>query len=445
MKRPFRWDKKYLYWGITAFLVIIGSILFFLILSQLSLIWGIIRQVLNALSPIIYGLIFAYLLNKLMSFFEASFLDRTGFRLSPGDPVKAKRISRIFGVLLTFIILIVIIGGMLALVIPQIYVSIQNLIRQLPSYYQSAIRWSNTFLAANPNLENAVAKIFGNITDSLTSWLQTTLLSRTNQILTDLTAGVFNILKILVSIVIGFIVSVYILHHKEKFGAQCKRLIFGLFKPQRANGILRDLRFLDKTVGGFFLGKIIESLIVGIITYVFLVIFGMPYPVLIAVLLAVTNLVPFFGVFIGAAPSALMILLEDPIKCLIFVIYIIVLHTFATNVLAPRVLGETVGLGGFWVLFAILLFGGLFGFWGLLFGVPVFAVIYAAVSGFNRSQLRDKNYPISTETYENILEFDPETGTPVYRSDEQKDKTHRKGKRPEKNDHSTQDNSKKGD
>ena len=371
---------------------------------------------------------FAYLLNKLMSFFEASFLDRTGFRLFPGNPVRAKSISRISGVILTFIILFVIIGGTLALVIPQIYVSIQSLVRRLPAYYQAAVGWSNTYLAANPNLENAVAKIFGNITDSLTSWLQTTLLTKTNQIITNLTAGVFIFVKELASIIIGFIVSIYVLHHKENFGAQTKRLIFGFFKPQRANKMLRNIRFLDRTVGGFILGKIIESIIVGLISYIFLVVFGMPYAVLIAVFLALTNLIPFFGMFIGAIPSALMILLEDPLQCLIFVIYIIVLHTFANNILAPRVLGETIGLGGFWVLFAILLFGGLFGFWGLLLGVPIFAVIYAAVAGYNRNQLREKNYPASTTTYERILEIDPETNTPVYRTDEPKEYKARKRK-----------------
>jgi predicted PurR-regulated permease PerM len=443
VKRPFRWDKKYLYWGVTAFLVIIGSIIFFLLLSRLSLIGGALRQIFSALSPILYGLVFAYLLNKLMTFFEVSFLDSLGNRLSPKSGARAKSISRAFGVILTFIILVGLVGGILALVLPQIYGSIQSLIERLPDYYNSVRKWSDTVLAADPNLESAVAETFGNITDSLSKWLKETILTRTDQIITNLTAGVFSVVKALVSIVIGFIVSIYLLHHKEKFGSQCKRLIFGFFKPQRANAILRNIRFLDRTVGGFILGKIIESLIVGLISYIFLVLFRMPYAVLIAVFLALTNLIPFFGVFIGAAPSALMILLEDPLKCLIFVIYIIVLHTFATNVLAPRVLGETIGLGGFWVLFAILLFGGLFGFWGLLLGVPVFAVIYAAVAGHNRNQLKEKNYPVETALYEKIVEIDPESGIPVYRTQEEKPNKAREGASAKKHESSAKDTSKK--
>ena len=422
MKRPFRWDKKYLYWGVTAFLVIVSSIVFFLITSRVSAIWAAIRTVVGALSPIIYGLIFAYLFNKLMSFLELRLLGGLGRRIFPNSAARAKTFSRVTGVVLTLLIVLTVVGGTLALVIPQFYVSVENLVNQLPDYYRSIVKWSNTFLAVNPNLESAVQKLFGNITDRLTNWLQTTLMERTNQILADVTSGVFSVVREIASIVIGFIVSVYLLHNKEKLSALCKRVLYGFFKPRRANAILRSARFLDKTVGGFILGKIIESIIVGLVSYIVLVIFGMPYPVLIAVLLAVTNLIPYFGVFIGAAPSALMILLEDPIKCLVFIIYIVVLHTLATNFLAPRVQSETIGLGGFWVLFAILLFGGLFGFWGLLLGVPVFAVIYAAVGSRNRSQLREKNYPITTAEYEKILQIDPETGVPVYMQDEPSDK-----------------------
>jgi predicted PurR-regulated permease PerM len=246
-------------------------------------------------------------------------------------------------------------------------------------------------------------------------------MEQSQQIIANLTTGVLNALKELASLIIGFIISVYILHHKERFSAQCKRLVFGFFKPERANRIIKNTRFLDKTVGGFFLGKVIESLIVGVISYIFLAIFGMPYAVLIAVLLGLTNLVPFFGVFIGAIPSALMILLEDPLKCLIFVIFIIILHLFANNILSPRVQGETIGLDGFWVLLAILLFGGLFGFWGLLLGVPVFAVIYAAIRNYNSTQLKDKNYPVLTKDYENIRAIDPDTGAPVYDGEDKKE------------------------
>lgn len=414
MKRPFTWDKKYLHWGVTAFLVIISSIVFFLLLSRLSLMWAVVRQIFDALSPIIYGLVLAYLLNKMMSFFEDRLLSGLGRRLFPAKPETGRRFSRASGITLTLLLTVVIIGGVLALVIPQIIVSVKHLIDSLDDYYRSVEALAVRFLAANPDLETYVVQFFGSATDSLAKWLKTTLLEQTQQIIVNVTSGVLNVVKAIVSMIIGFVVSVYILHNKERFSAQCKRLVYGFFKPQRANSIIKNTRFLDQTVGGFILGKIIESLIVGIISYIFLLVFGMPYAVLIAVLLALTNLVPFFGSFIGAVPSALMILLEDPLKCLIFVVFIIVLHLFANNILSPRVQGETIGLDGFWVLFAILLFGGLFGFWGLFLGVPIFAVIYAAVRKFNSTQLTEKNYPVLTKDYERLYLIDPDTGKPVY-------------------------------
>lgn len=418
VKRQFKWDKKYLHWGVTAFLVIIGSIVFFLIVSRLSYVWSAVNKVVGILSPVIYGLVFAYLLNKMMTFFEAKFLIRAGRRLFRGNGGKAGGFARITGVILTFLCMLLIVGGTLALVLPQIYESVQLLINQLPGYYDDVAALSRRFLAANPDVEALVVSFFGSVTDNLKNWLTTALLERTDQIITSLTSGVFSVLKEIVSILIGFIVSVYILYHKEKFTAQCKRLVYGFFKPKRSDGILKTVHFLDKTVGGFILGKIIEALIVGVVTYIFMVVFGMPYGALIAVLVGVTTIIPFFGPFIGGIPSVLMILLESPVKCFIFIIFLVVLHVLDANVLSPKIQSNTVGLSGFWVLFSILLFGGLFGFIGLLLGVPVFAVIYAAIRDYNKKQLVEKNYPYLTEEYERIISINPDTGTPIYHNAE---------------------------
>jgi len=421
VKRQFKWDKKYLHWGVTAFLVITGSIVFFLIVSRLPYVWSAVNKIIGILSPVIYGLVFAYLLNKMMAFFENKFLIRAGRRLFRGNGGKAGSFARITGVILTFLCMLLIVGGTLALVLPQIYNSVQLLINQLPGYYDDVAALSRRFLAANPDMEELVVRFFGSVTDSLTNWLTATLLEQTDQIITSLTSGVLSVLKEIVSIIIGFIVSVYVLYHKEKFTAQCKRLVYGFFKPKRSNGILKTVRFLDKTVGGFILGKLIEAFIVGIITYIFMVVFGMPYGALIAVLVGLTTIIPFFGPFIGGIPSVLMILLESPVKCFIFLIFLVILHVLDANVLSPKIQSNTVGLSGFWVLFSILLFGGLFGFVGLLLGVPIFAVIYASIRDYNKKQLEEKNYPYLTEEYERILSIDADTGTPVYDNPEARD------------------------
>jgi predicted PurR-regulated permease PerM len=421
MKRQFKWDKKYLHWGVTAFLVITGSIVFFLIVSRLPIFWSAVNKVIGIVSPVLYGLVFAYLLNKMMTFFESKLLIRAGRRLFPQNAGTAGSFSRITGVILTFLCMLLIVGGTLALVLPQIYESVNLLINQLPGYYDDVTALARKFLAANPEVEELVVRFFGSVTDNLKNWLTTALVEQTDQIITSLTSGVFSVLKEIVSILIGFIVSVYILYHKEKFTAQCKRLVYGFFKPKRSNSILKTVRFLDKTVGGFMLGKIIEALIVGIVTYIFMVIFGMPYGALIAVLVGVTVIIPFFGPFIGGIPSIIMILLESPVKCFIFIIFLVVLHVLDANVLSPKIQSNTVGLSGFWVLFSILLFGGLFGFIGLLLGVPVFAVIYAAIRDYNKRQLEEKNYPSLTEEYERIQSIDADTGVPVYEDAEARD------------------------
>ena len=435
MKWQFKWDKRFLQWGITAFLVIAGSIIFYLVISRLPNISISIRHILAALAPITYGLVFAYLLNKLMMFFENRLCRHLMKRRRLIDRDKAQKHARTISVVLTVFCVLVVVGGTLALVIPQTVVSVENLINRLPFYYNEGVALARRVLNSNTALEETIVQVFGNMRDNLTNWLRETFIEQMNQMITNFTTGVVNVLKEIASIIIGIILSIYILYNKDTLSAQLKRLLFGFFKPSRANRILRNTRFLDKTVGGFFLGKVIESIIVGIISYFFLVALSMPYAVLIALLLGLTNIVPFFGSYIGAIPSAFMILLENPLKCLIFIIYIVVLHLFANNILSPRVQGETIGLGGFWILFAILLFGGLFGFWGMLLGVPVFAVIYTAVSKFNTTQLKQKNYPTQTKDYTAMQYIDPDTGQPVYHT--QPSGEHSEGNTSENNDTET--------
>jgi predicted PurR-regulated permease PerM len=438
LKRRFKWDKKYLYWGITAFLVIVSCIVFFLLLSDWSVVWNFIKKVIGALAPVTYGLVIAYLLNKVMTFFEARFLNRLGEKMFPKNKEKARRATRVLGILLTMFLALAIVGGTLALVIPQILESIKNLALRIPAYYEVAIGWTEKFLADNPDLEKIVADIFGNITESLSNWLETGLLGQAEQIITNITSGVFSVVMEILNVIIGVIVSVYILYHKEKFSAQSKKLIYGAFKPQRANKLLDNMRFLDKTLGGFVSGKLIDSLIVGVVCYIVLILFKIPYALLISVLIGITNIIPFFGPFIGAVPSALIILLEDPVKCLIFVIFMVILQQVDGNIIYPKIQGNTIGLSGFWVLFSILLFGGLLGFFGLLFGVPIFAVIYAAIRSYNTTQLVDKNYPVDTKEYEEIEYIDAETAEPVYKTGKTAHHEKNEGKPAETNE--TEDN-----
>ena len=165
---------------------------------------------------------------------------------------------------------------------------------------------------------------------------------------------------------------------------------------------MKEARYIHKVFGGFIIGKIVDSIIIGILCFLGLSVMNMPYTLLVSVIVGVTNVIPFFGPFIGAIPSALLILLVSPIQCLYFLIFILVLQQFDGNILGPKILGDTTGISSFWVLFSILLFGGLLGFVGMIVGVPIFAVFYRLLGDFINGLLEKKDLPVQTSQYDNL-------------------------------------------
>lgn len=213
----------------------------------------------------------------------------------------------------------------------------------------------------------------------------------------------------IVNMLIGIVVAVYALIEKDVFVGQTKKLTYTLFKPERANSIIDTARHGDKIFGGFLSGKILDSIIVGVITFICLSIFKMPYTLLISVIIGVTNIIPFFGPFIGAIPCAFFILLIDPVQCLWFVIFIVILQQIDGNIIGPKILGTTTGISEFWVTFALLLFGGLFGFIGMIIGVPLFAVIYYIIKNLVNKKIQERGLPTQSALYHDIGGVDPET------------------------------------
>ena len=161
------------------------------------------------------------------------------------------------------------------------------------------------------------------------------------------------------------------------------------------------MRFANKTFGGFLSGKIIDSLIIGILTFAIISIFNIPYSVLISVIVGVTNIIPYFGPFLGAIPCGIILLMVDPFKCITFLIIVLILQQIDGNIIGPKILGDSTGLSSFWVIFAITLFGGFFGVFGMFVGVPLFAVIYAAIRTFINQRLEKKRLPSDTVYYMN--------------------------------------------
>jgi predicted PurR-regulated permease PerM len=399
MKKKFTWNSPYVLWGLTALAVIAVGIVIYLGASHWRAVLDFLKIIGGILAPVIYGLVLAYLLNKPMNFFE-----RRIFKKVKGKtPEKAASKRRILSLFTIMVIALALIGGAISLLIPQIITSVERLVNRLPAYFNVAMDWLRKTLADNPDLEGIVLGIVGSIEDNLTEWLKTTLLAQANTIVANLTNGVIGVAGVIVNVLIGFVISVYVLSHRETFAAQMKKLLYAVFRPKAAESTLRGFRFLDYTCGSFITSRLIDALIIGIVCYIAMTILRIPYAVLISVMVGLTNIIPFFGPFIGAVPSALLLLLESPTKCLVFVIMIVILQQLDGNVIYPRIQGTSLGLSGFWILFAILLFGGLFGFVGFLLGVPIFAVIYNAVKHFAAARLTAKGMSADTADYKGAV------------------------------------------
>lgn len=409
-------DKKYLCWGITAFLVIIGSIMFYMILQYLPGIVGWIGVVFSVLSPIIWGLVIAYLVHPVSYFLEAKVFTPFFTRACKKTPARVPNLARAFSVLVSVLLLFLVVVALFWMILPQLYDSIATLIINIPSYTVKVINWINVVLQDHPELEQAALRVFGDSSVSFTEWANTSLLpaldifGKIQGVLTNITTGIYSFVRGILNALIGLIVSIYLLYNPEKFRAGGKKTVYSIFSPSASAKILHAVRFTDQAFTGFISGKLIDSLFIGLICYIFCALAGMPYTALVSVIIGVTNIIPFFGPFIGAIPSAFIILMVSPVKCLIFVVFAIILQQFDGNILGPKILGNAVGLNGFWIMFSILVGGGLFGFAGMLLGVPVFTVILAGVNSLIDSALKRRGYTAESSEYEQLEYIDPKTG-----------------------------------
>jgi len=406
--KGFRWDKNYLYWGITAFCVIVCGIIFFTALLGWRSIAAALGYVVNILMPFIYGLAVAYLLTPALKLLESRVFDRLGPRLYPKDPRKARSLTRGVSLAATIFLAVLVVGLLLLMLLPALFSSLERLLLNMSSYISQAITLTEGLVEwlHNPELEEMLVDVISQATEAFYNWVQTSFLPRINELIASLSTGVISVMRSIVNLLIGVVVSVYVMYNREVFAAQGKKILHALLKPRQVQAVLRALSYVDDAFGGFFIGKLLDSAVVGVICFVFLFITGMPYAVLISVVVGITNMIPFFGPFIGAVPSAFLILMESPARCLIFVIFIIILQQVDGNIIGPKILGGTTGLTGFWVMFAIIVGGGLFGFMGMLCGVPVFSVLYAGLKSLFKRLLEKKG--LSAETADYIKKTPPE-------------------------------------
>lgn len=393
-------NKRILSW---AGLVLLGIVAVFIVIQALlhfGDITAALRGVVTALRAIIVGCVLAYLLYPLARFAEQFLLYHK---------VK-KKAARTLSTLFALLILMVLLLMFAYFIIPQLVVSLPPLLQNLPSMIESFDSQITQFLAEHGISTDVVSDVFQRVEDFFKGWLQDDPLAALAEVLTRAKNAAQGVLHF----IIGIIVMVYVLLGRDQFVGQGKKLLYATVKRRTTcNAILYHLRNINKIFSGFVSGKLLDSLIIGIICGVVLSILRMPYTPLISVVVGVTNIVPVFGPFFGAIPSALLLLLTDPGKCVIFLIFIVILQQVDGNIIGPKILGDSTGLSAFWVLFALLLFNHIMGFWGMLLGVPLFASFYYLLREFINAKLKKKDLPEASEDYVKIMGISP-SGTITY-------------------------------
>lgn len=383
--------------GLGVFIIVAASITFYFLFLRATDLYSGIEKVVNILKPIMYGLVIAYLLNPIVVRVE------NYVQLKLKDKGKKSNkflgLSRSIGIISALAILLAIIFLLIILILPELLSSVQNVIINLPDQLNELIVRVNKLASENDTFSAILADAINEGTQYIRNWVQTDLLTQINGIMSGLTVGVIAIVKELFNLIMGLIVSIYVMYSRETFGAQCKKIIYAILPIESANMALHIAKKSNHIFGGFVIGKIIDSMIIGMITFVVLSFMSMPYTLLVSVIVGVTNVIPFFGPYIGAVPCTILIFLQEPMMGIYFVIFIIILQQIDGNIIGPKILGDSTGLTSFWVIVAILLGGGLMGFVGMIIGVPTFAVLYYICQVVINQKLEKKELPTDTMKY----------------------------------------------
>lgn len=408
----FRWDKKYLYWGVTAFLVVVASTLFYYLLFHMPSWISGLSTIITIINPIIYGAVIAYFLNPLVKFFE-KYVYMGLKKLNVTVEKRGRSFVRLFTVLLSLTCALLCIYGLLAMLIPEVINSIVNIADNFSKYVSNVERWFVHYFSDHQSWNPSILEVMNKVSGYLEDWLKNDLLPQMQNLVKNLSLGVFGLLKALYNLVIGLIISIYILVGKETFAARLKRIMYSYTSVDLSNAVIHNLRFIDEKFGGFILGKIIDSAIIGVLCYIGASILNMPYALLVSVIVGVTNVIPFFGPFLGAAPCSVLIFVVSPIKALYFIIFIFALQQLDGNFIGPKILGDRTGVSSFMVIVSIMIGSGLMGVVGMFVAVPVCSVIIAFGQLFMEKRIQAKHLPEDLEVYKNLESIDPKTGEAI--------------------------------
>ena len=380
MKDPYK--RRYTYLMLAIFGAISLSILVFFLLYRVQGVGDALRKLSQTLAPFIYGGVLAYLLRPMCNFYEAQFQRFL--------PKSMKKMANTLAVFLSLLSGIAIVYALIIMIAPALYDSVLSLWKSLPEKVNEFLLWAQATFGEDEELLHLFTTSYDKLYTELEVWAQNTLMPYVTNIVSGVGSSVYKVLLFLYNLLIGLIVACYLLGSRKKFARQSVMIVRSTLSPKWADLLLNEVAFIDRMFGGFIDGKILDSAIIGVLCYIGCSIFKFPNALLISTFVGITNVIPYFGPFIGAIPSIFLILIEDPVKAIWFGIFILALQQLDGNVIGPAILGDRTGLSSFWVLFAIILFGELWGIAGMIVCVPLFAVIYDIIKKLVRKGLHSK-------------------------------------------------------
>ena len=389
MKNP---EKKPYLWGMVAgFGAISLSVLFFFLLYRMQGVEEVLGTITDILMPFIYGGIIAYLLRPMCNAYSGWFQ-----KLFKG---KRDHLAEVLAITCSLITGILVVYTLIIMIAPQLYRSAANFWETVPTKVEALLVWATEKFGENEMLLHYFDLSYEAIYSALDTWARETLAPYVAEVVSGVGSSVWKVLMFLYNVLIGIFVAVYLLASRKKFARQGILVVRSMFKPRWADLVLEEIAYIDRMFGGFIDGKIVDSAIIGLLCYAGCVIFKFPNPLLVSAIVGITNVIPFFGPFLGAVPATILILIENPMKAVWFVLFVLALQQLDGNVIGPKILGEHTGVSSFWVLFSIVLFGGLWGIAGMIVAVPLFAVLYDLIKRLVRVGLRRNGCPELMQQY----------------------------------------------
>lgn len=419
----FKFNKKYIAIGIIAFFVIALAIVFFFACFQIDSFKEVMSNFFRLISPVVYGFIIAYMLIPIVNFVDRKIFYRIALRKKDYISNRKKKVFRVLSIIITFALVGFLISLLIKSLIPQITDSMYKLqeegmvyLNRINGWINSITAWANNFQQKYMGPDSLFSSMFNpeDIGNALMNFFTGLFTSSSGTGISDwagkLTGVFVDFFKNVGNVLIGFVISIYVLMNKELLAAQAKKIVYSVLSLEKSNNLLRDLRFVSDTFLGFIVGKIVDSIIIGFLCYIGLLILNMPFPVLLSVVIGVTNVIPFFGPIIGAVPTAFIVLIAtfntNPWMIVYFIIFVIILQQLDGNVIGPAILGSSTGISGMWVIFSITFFGGLWGVVGMFIGIPIFSVCYAMIKRSVERRLNRRELPTQTWEYLPIKRID---------------------------------------